>query len=473
MVKIIFKNKKLEEKLLETLRKGYENISDEDKEYLGREVIKEYYGLFEALYENSKKEHYSNVLTGETREIYNGLVKIITNIYSDEIERLEKVAFKKEIEKILNEEEFDEVIIFHASFGWNIELKQRPQHLAEALSKEKILYIYKSHEKQENIFSFEKIKSNLYIMNLENKILRDILFSELEIRKTLKKFIHVYATCLYDVTYEMILDYEKLGFKVLYDFVDELSEAISYREITENIKEAHKNLLRDKENVLVISTADRLKKIADEVRGSNKGSILAPNGVNLSDFNVGVKSETGIKIKSIVEKKKPIIGYYGALASWFDYGLIRELAIKRPKYEIVLIGINYDGSLEKSGILELQNIHYLGIIEYKELIEKYAVHFDLSLIPFVKNEITNSTSPIKLFEYMALRKPIVTTDIEECKKYKSSIIAYSNEEFIENVDKALDMKNNNGYIKLLEKEALENTWESRAKVIKRELNKFE
>ncbi|MGL5617292.1 MAG: glycosyltransferase [Sarcina sp.] len=473
MVKIIFGNKKLEEKLLETLRKGYENISEEDKEYLRREVIKEYYGLFEALYENSKKEHSSNVLTGETREIYNELVKIINNIYSDEIERVEKIAFKKEIEKILNEEDFDEVIIFHASFGWNIELKQRPQHLAEALSNERILYIYKTHEKQENIFSFEKIKSNLYIMNLENRILRDVLFSELALRKTLKKFIHVYATCLYDVTYEMIIEYEKLGFKVLYDFVDELSEAISYREITENIKEAHRVLLKDKENVMVISTADRLKKIADEVRGNNKGSILAPNGVNLSDFNVGVKSETGIKIKSIVEKKKPIIGYYGALASWFDYRLIRELAIKKPEYEIVLIGINYDGSLEKSGILEIKNIHYLGIIEYKELIEKYAVHFDVSLIPFIKNEITNSTSPIKLFEYMALRKPIVTTDIEECKKYKSSIVSYSNEEFIENVDKALEMKNNNGYFKLLEKEALENTWESRAKVIKRELNKFE
>lgn len=472
MFKIVFDNKELEQKLLETLNKGYDNISTKEKEYLRQEIVKEYNGLFTPLYNDEKKEYYCNVLNGEAREKYNGLVKIINNIYSDEIERLERETFKSELIKILNKEDYDAIVIFHASFGWNIELKQRPQHLAEAMAEKKILYIYRTNAKHDNIFSFEKIKDNLYIMNFENRILNKIFFDLLEEKNDLKKFIHVYATCLYDVTYNTIKEYMDKGFKVLYDFVDELSEAISYREITEYMIDSHNRLLKDDENVIVISTANRLKSVAEAIRGSNKGSVLAPNGVNLKDFDNNFKEEAGSQIKTIIEKGKPIIGYYGALASWFDYELIKELAKSRPDYEIVLIGINYDGTLNKSGIEEFSNISYLGIIQYDDLIKHYANYFDVALIPFIKNDITNSTSPIKLFEYMALGKPIVTTDIDECKKYKSSMISYNSTEFIENIDKAIKLKDNKGYKELLRNEALNNTWLSRAEVIKKEIMKF-
>lgn len=472
MFKIVFENKELEEKLLEALNKGYNNLSIEDKEHLGKAIKKECSTLFTPLYTDEKKEYYCNVLNGEAREKYIGLVNIINNIYSDEIERIEKESFKFEIEKMLNEEDYDSIVIFHASFGWEIELKQRPQHLAEAMADKKVLYIYKTNAKHDRIFSLEKIKTNLYIMNFENKILNKILFEALKKRDDVRKFVHVYATCLYDVTYDMINEYMKLGFNVLYDFVDELTEVISCREITEYMLESHKKLLKDKDRVLVISTANRLKEISEEIRGSNKGIVLAPNGVNLDDFDNSLRGEPGEKIKTILQKKKTIIGYYGALASWFDYDLIKKLARERPQYEIVLIGINYDGTLDKSGILNIPNVNYLGIIHYRELIRNYANYFDVSLIPFVKNEITNSTSPIKLFEYMALGKPIVTTNIDECKKYKSSIVSYSNDEFIENVDNAIDLRDNNGYNELLKKEAFNNTWLNRAESIKNEMLKL-
>ncbi|UKI57377.1 MAG: hypothetical protein L6V81_08570 [Clostridium sp.] len=48
--------------------------------------------------------------------------------------------------------------------------------------------------------------------------------------------------------------------------------------------------------------------------------------------------------------KKPIIGYYGALASWFDYDLIKKLAESRPNYNIALIGAKYDDSYNKKTI---------------------------------------------------------------------------------------------------------------------------
>jgi len=72
---------------------------------------------------------------------------------------------------------------------------------------------------------------------------------------------------------------------------------------------------------------------------------------------------------------------------------------------------------------------------------------------------------------MALNKPIVTTDMRECRKYESVMIAKSHENFIELVDKALELEKTDPYFELLKKEALENTWEKKAKVFHDEVIK--
>ena len=59
---------------------------------------------------------------------------------------------------------------------------------------------------------------------------------------------------------------------------------------------------------------------------------------------------------------------------------------------------------------------------------------------------------------MALGKPIVTTNMNECKKYKSVLIGKTHKEFILKLEEAYKLKNNTEYIKLLDKEAKENDW---------------
>ena len=131
-------------------------------------------------------------------------------------------------------------------------------------------------------------------------------------------------------------------------------------------------------------------------------------------------------------------------AEWFDYELIKKLAVERPDREIVLIGVDYDKSIEKSGMDKLSNIHFLGPINYTEL-PAYSKHFSVSTIPFILNDITESTSPVKLFEYMAMGHPIVTTNLPECKKYQSTLISKTHEEFMANIEKALTLSENAEY----------------------------
>lgn len=102
---------------------------------------------------------------------------------------------------------------------------------------------------------------------------------------------------------------------------------------------------------------------------------------------------------------------------------------------------------------------------------QYAIHFDVSTIPFKINEVTESTSPVKLFEYMAMGKPIVTTNMKECRKYNSVIIAEERNNFILKIDEALSLKNDDSYLSSMEIEALNNTWSKKAAVIKEVLKK--
>ena len=154
--------------------------------------------------------------------------------------------------------------------------------------------------------------------------------------------------------------------------------------------------------------------------------------------------------------------YYGALAKWFDYDLIKKLA-HTNKYSIVLFGIKYDESFDEN-LSNEKNIYFMGPRDYKVL-KEYARCADVLTIPFVINNITLATSPVKIFEYMALLKPIVTTDMPECRKYKSVLIGHNHEEFIKKIDEALKLKNAKKYITLLDKEAKENDWSKKAKAI--------
>ena len=66
---------------------------------------------------------------------------------------------------------------------------------------------------------------------------------------------------------------------------------------------------------------------------------------------------------------------------------------------------------------------------------------------------------------MALHKPIVTTKMPECTKYESVLIANNHKEFLEKIEEAQKLKDDKKYLKLLDKEAKDNDWSKKAKVI--------
>ncbi len=198
-----------------------------------------------------------------------------------------------------------------------------------------------------------------------------------------------------------------------------------------------------------------------------KNCALITNGVDPAHWNNLIINHRYLP-KVIVEclrQQKKIIGYFGALATWFDYELVIKVAKHFTDCIFLLLGWDYDGSLKKSKIELLDNVIVLGPIEYK-ILPYYAKTFSVSILPFLLNDITESTSPVKLFEYMMLDKPILTTALPECKKYKSVNIAYSAEEFINKLQYLLTNGLNQEQKAVMRAEAEQNTWVNKAKLLK-------
>ena len=91
------------------------------------------------------------------------------------------------------------------------------------------------------------------------------------------------------------------------------------------------------------------------------------------------------------------------------------------------------------------------------------------------NSITNATSPLKLFEYMALGKPILTTAMQESSKYRSVNTSCDYEDYVAKVRQLLGYTHENQpeYYALLEQEAEENRWERKTEIILEMLKNYE
>lgn len=352
-----------------------------------------------------------------------------------------------ELEELLARFADRPVFILHPTFAWKIPMQQRPHRIAKALAEEGALYFFCTTGAPVDYASgFEKILSGLFLTD------------RYDLLKKLKgpRFIrHFYSTDL-NFGWPVIEEALASGARVLYEHVDELSEKLARQPIKAVVKDRHARALKDP-RVKIVATARRLY---DEAGGR---ALRNPNGVEFEHFHMAhVPSELPKDWQvAVAGHHGQVIGYFGALAEWFDFELVKSLARACPEAILILVGQDYDGSVARAGFEAFSNIHILKPVAYSEL-PGLAKIFDVAILPFKINEVTLATSPIKIFEYMALGKPIVTTDLPECRQYKSVKIGTTQSEFITHVQSYLREAGDSA---LLESEARANTWERRARAI--------
>jgi glycosyltransferase involved in cell wall biosynthesis len=250
---------------------------------------------------------------------------------------------------------------------------------------------------------------------------------------------------------------------IVYHVVDEYSAYENSDTVTrENVRISEKKMMRRSDLVIVVS-----QKLYQTKSKYNEHTYIVPNGVDYTAYSKVLTNNTQMP-NDISQLQKPIIGYSGLISSRLDLDLIKYIAKSRSEWTLVFIGaVNDIGCRDDlNRIREMSNVYFLGNKKI-DLVPHYVKVFDVCIIPYESNEQTQNLSPLKLYDFMAMGKEIVTTDFPAAQQFKELIyIANSKVGFIDCVEKALFEPQNNLY-KARRHVASLNTWENRVKQISR------
>jgi len=334
-------------------------------------------------------------------------------------------------------------VLFLPGLDWDSQLFQRPQQLATALAHLGTRVFYLLPQGKTSNPALRQIEPNLFLCAAPAATFR------------LLERPWVY-TLTWNRIHLLALDAPR----ILYDFVDDLS--VIHGDPA-RMQRYHAELLRRAEKV--VTTSRRLQKAAQIARPD---ACYIPNGVVYEHFRPACSRNEPVPAEMAAftggPQTRPVIGYYGALARWFDYELYSKTALLRPQYEFVLIGPSVDASLEKSGLLQLPNVHWLGRKPYADL-AAYLRWFDVATIPFKLENLTHAISPVKLFEYFAGGKLVVATPMDETCQYPDVLLAEGANDFASKLDEALKLKDDPTMLELIDRVARQNTWEVRARAL--------
>lgn len=181
-------------------------------------------------------------------------------------------------------------------------------------------------------------------------------------------------------------------------------------------------------------TADVITVVSQRLREMvmkqfpSKSVILLPNAADYEHFCDAKSLPVPPDMAHIAQ---PVLGFMGSIASWIDTDLIYQIAKLQPDWSIVLIGTDYIGVGEI--FANCPNVHFLGRKLYNEL-PKYVGQFTVGLVPFQVRDMTHSSSPIKMFEYLAAGVPVVSTPIREALECPHVATGATAKEFVEEID---------------------------------------
>jgi glycosyltransferase involved in cell wall biosynthesis len=198
---------------------------------------------------------------------------------------------------------------------------------------------------------------------------------------------------------------------------------------------------------VLIASAKSLKKRMEEI--SCRSVSLIPNAVNLQKFDRFKSHERPADLPA----GRKVIMYVGALwGQWFDWDLLRLVADSYPEFAVVCIG-NYSGECPYS----LKNVSFLGLKSHHE-VPSYLKYADVCIIPFKIDTITEAVNPLKIYEYLAMGKPVIATYMNEVAGMPFVYLSRDSDEFVANIAKAINTPVDESEIALF---IQNNSWESR------------
>jgi len=213
---------------------------------------------------------------------------------------------------------------------------------------------------------------------------------------------------------------------------------------------------------LVVSTSPAL---ADKFKPLNNMSVCVPNAADYENFN---KSQF-IVPSDIENIPHPRVLYMGNIGLRIDYNGLEQFAKAHPDMQLVFVGPKDKREFRGQALEKLPNVWFMGAKPYN-MLGNYVYAADICLIPFEKNELTKFIYPLKINEYLACGKPVITTRFANLNDFESVIYTYDSPEELYNLIIQALFDNSTEKIAQRKKVASHNTWQERGKLFSKFLD---
>lgn len=226
------------------------------------------------------------------------------------------------------------------------------------------------------------------------------------------------------------------NFKTVFDLADHLTEMIAISPQIPNLLKPFGKILGNYYLKKSIENADHITLTDESLRNAyniqDSISNIIPNGVNIKDFKNDRSAKEELGLNGF------IIGYVGVLRGWVDLKPV-FMALKFLNKEIKLLIVGSEGYLNENKELAQKlgvedRVSFTGMVPYSK-IPKYISAMDIGLIPFKDGEVASNALPLKLFEYFACGKPVISSELLPIKSNFSEVVLFASnyKDYIEQI----------------------------------------
>jgi glycosyltransferase involved in cell wall biosynthesis len=245
--------------------------------------------------------------------------------------------------------------------------------------------------------------------------------------------------------------------RLVYQRTDRLEE---FPNVDSDVISAYDGKLKSSADLTIFVNKALYDQEADECRRA----IYLDHGVDFEMFaSAGDSPDVPADLSTT---KRPIVGFFGGLHDHTcDLNLLEKVPAMVPEMSFVFVG---RVSADCGGLLANENVFMLGQKPY-ERIPDYGKCFDVAIMPWRQNRWIEACNPIKLKEYLALGKPVVSTPFPELAEYLDVVYeARTPEEFAESIKRAR-VEDNPERIEKRRAKVAQASWDSKAQLVLREL----
>ncbi len=183
-------------------------------------------------------------------------------------------------------------------------------------------------------------------------------------------------------------------------------------------------------------------------------SCLLPHGVDYSLFSTPVP-----RALDLPNDGRPVAGFYGSISEWLDIEMLQKTIQKMPNWYFVFIG---KPVIDISALSAFDNVIFLGERPHQQL-PSYSQHWTAALLPFVNNAQIKACNPLKLTEYLASGRPIISTRFPAMESFRGLIqVANNADAMVEALAASEHINTLPAFSGAMRNTVIKNSWAARA-----------